>query len=79
MATGYITMPYLSFPRATPGSTFKSYHVSANFCENSPSTVVLSSSIFSVLKAVLGLGYTVQNKYSSLNLAPGTGNQNRTE
>lgn len=41
--------------------------------------MVLSSSIFSVLKAVMGLGYTVQNKYSSLNLAPGTGNQNRTE
>ena len=27
----------------------------------------------------MGLGYTIQNKYSSLNLTPGTGNQNRTE
>ena len=34
---------------------------------------------FSVLKTGMGLGYTVQNKYSSLNLKPGTSNQNRTE
>ena len=34
---------------------------------------------FSVLKTGMGLVYTVQSKYSSLNLKPGTGNQNRTE
>ena len=76
MATGYITMPCLLFPRARLRST---YHLSTNFDENSSSTAVPSSGIFfSVLKAEMGLGYTVQNKCSSLNLTPRTGNQNRT-